>query len=37
MNVVLYILFQDSLLEEYNNECCSLYTFSTFIVEIIQQ
>ena len=37
INVDLYILFQHSLLKEYNNKCCSLYTFSTFIVERIQQ
>ena len=37
INVDLYILFQHLLLKEYNNECCSLYTFPTFIVGWIQR
>ena len=37
INVDLYILFQHSLLEEYNNKCWSLYTFPILIVRRIQR
>ena len=37
INVNLYIFLQHSLLNKYNNKCRSLYIFTTFIVERIQQ